>query len=406
MSQPLSQPREGLPPLCDTVTDLQLVADALAQGHGPLAVDTERASSFRFDDRAFLVQLRREGAGSFLIDSERLRNHMAPLAEVINPLQWVLHAAMSDLPSLRELGLIPHSLFDTERAARLAGLSPVNLGAVTTMFTGYELAKTHGAEDWSRRPLPESWLNYAALDVEFLLPIARGVREVLAELGRLEWAEQEFEYIRREYAVKRRPTPHDDDGWTRIKGFGKLSNPTQLRVAQALWAERERRARKRDVSPHRIMTNDALITAARTNPTSARQLRSISRFPTDQSWWGVVNKAKKSQHSLGRAAEARPYRGGRSFPRGSRGSEAAELYNDLNEAVVELDQQFQFEHGLLIDPKLVRRLAWRIAGGDDQDRHAAAIWSFLAARGAREWQLEICVPAFAFILQSPLQADE
>ena len=162
----LDSPRGGLPELADTPSSIRAAADRLAGGIGPIAVDTERASGFRYDDRAFLLQLRRARAGTVLIDPEGRRDLVtAELAPVLNSEEWVLHAAASDLPSLAMLGLHPSRLFDTELAGRLAGFEKVNLAAMIHEVFDYELAKGHGAEDWSTRPLPGAWLNYAALDV-------------------------------------------------------------------------------------------------------------------------------------------------------------------------------------------------------------------------------------------------
>ena len=176
-------------------TALADVAQKLAAGTGPVAVDAERASGFRYSQRAYLVQLRRAGAGTVLIDPIPLSSDLHELDPVLTGPEWVLHAASQDLPCLAEVGLAPTSLFDTELAGRLAGLPRVGLGPLVEQLLGLSLEKGHGAADWSRRPLPDDWLVYAALDVEVLAELRDVLAALLAEQGVFltdsEWVEDE-----------------------------------------------------------------------------------------------------------------------------------------------------------------------------------------------------------------------
>src|ERR1700733_4547186 len=95
-------------------TETPAAAERLAGGHGPFAIDAERASGFRYSNRAYLIQIRRAGAGTVLIDPV---SHgidpleaMAPVAEVLARDEWILHAADQDLPCLSELGMTPTAL--------------------------------------------------------------------------------------------------------------------------------------------------------------------------------------------------------------------------------------------------------------------------------------------------------
>ena len=163
---------------------LQAVAEAIEHGRGPVAVDAERASGFRYSARAYLVQLRRAGAGSALIDPIPVAGQFEPLARALDGPEWVLHAASQDLAGLAELGLRPARLFDTELAGRLAGLPRVGLGPMVEQLLGLRLEKGHGAADWSTRPLPEEWLVYAALDVEVLIELRNLLDDMLTEQDR------------------------------------------------------------------------------------------------------------------------------------------------------------------------------------------------------------------------------
>ncbi|MBA2324735.1 MAG: ribonuclease D, partial [Pseudonocardiales bacterium] len=193
---PLLAPAEGLPKVVATPAALRALATDLSAGDGPVAVDAERASGFRYAARAYLIQLRRAGAGTALVDPIPLNGRCDELAEVLDGPEWVLHAASQDLPCLAELGLRPARLFDTELAGRLAGLPRVGLGPLVERLLGLALEKGHGAADWSRRPLPEEWLVYAALDVEVLIELRNVLDELLTNQGKREWAAQEFEAVR------------------------------------------------------------------------------------------------------------------------------------------------------------------------------------------------------------------
>ncbi|MGO3342726.1 MAG: ribonuclease D, partial [Glutamicibacter arilaitensis] len=116
---PLTEPRDGIPEVIDTAPALRRAVRALEAGTGDLAVDTERASGFRYGQRAFLLQIRREGSGTWLVDPETL-DDLSPLRTFVNAQPWILHAATQDLPCLHDLGVSPTALFDTELAGRLA----------------------------------------------------------------------------------------------------------------------------------------------------------------------------------------------------------------------------------------------------------------------------------------------
>lgn len=173
---------------------LARVVAAFAAGTGPVAVDAERASGYRYGQRAYLVQLRRDGAGSALIDPVGCPD-LTSLGEALRGSEWILHAATQDLPCLREIGMTPTELFDTELAGRLAGFPRVGLGAMVENVLGYALEKGHSAVDWSTRPLPDPWLRYAALDVELLIDLRNALEEELERQGKLEWAQEEFDAI-------------------------------------------------------------------------------------------------------------------------------------------------------------------------------------------------------------------
>ena len=244
MSIPLVEPRDGLPPLCESPDQFHEALARLEAGNGPLAIDTERASGIRYGNRAFLVQIRRAGCGTVLFDAEQ---HRTELGEILKPLlnstTWVLHAAVSDLPSLQNFGWFPTRLFDTEVAGRLAGFDQVNLAAMVEKVLGLHLAKGLAQSDWSRRPIPAAWLTYAALDVEVLLELADSMAAILAADGKTAWAEQEFEHIRLQARQPQaestwqdmKGSPHPLLSWRRSLAFPKTR---VLRTAGSGWYHR------------------------------------------------------------------------------------------------------------------------------------------------------------------------
>ncbi len=251
-------------------------AEALAQGQGPVAVDAERASGFRYGQRAFLVQLKREDSGIWLIDPEAFDalEPLAPIQEALGDAEWILHASTQDLPCLEEVGMQPTRLFDTEHAARLAGLPKVGLGAVVENLLGLRLAKEHSAADWSRRPLPEDWLRYAALDVELLVELREELSQLLDDQGKTEWAEQEFEYLRTFKPAQQPP----EDRWRRTSGLNRLKSPRKLAVLRELWNVRESLAESKDVAPGHLIPDSALIAAADAQPRTVPQLLDVQGF--------------------------------------------------------------------------------------------------------------------------------
>ena len=271
---PLSAPRDGIPEVIDTAPALRRAVRALEAGIGDLAVDTERASGFRYGQRAFLLQIRREGAGTWLIDPETL-DDLSPLREFVNEQPWILHAATQDLPCLHELGMSPTSLFDTEMAGRLAGFPRVSLGTMVGELLELQLAKEHSAVDWSTRPLPESWLNYAALDVEVLEELRQAITAVLEEQGKLDFAFQEFEYERNLPDPSPAQVP-----WRKLSGIHKLKSRRNLAVARELWLSREALAQSRDVAPGRLIPDRAIMAAVDQRATSVPALLQIPGFHT------------------------------------------------------------------------------------------------------------------------------
>ena len=261
----ITAPADGLPPLRDTPASVAEVAGILARGHGPVAVDTERASSYRLDDRAFLIQLRRAGSGTVLIDPETVPRETRGLATVMNGLPWVLHAAHTDLPCLVSLGWRPAELHDTQIAGKLLGLGQVGLAGMLEEMLGVTVAKDHGRDDWSRRPLGTDLLTYAVLDVELLLDRHDEARRRLDEAGRAAWYRQECSAV-----LATAAHPVAVPGWRELKGVGALTSPRSLALVQRLWYVRTVAAVGADRPPATVLATSDIIAVA-SHPARARE---------------------------------------------------------------------------------------------------------------------------------------
>ncbi len=382
----LTEPAEGVP---DVVADPAALADAaarLAAGTGPVAVDAERASGYRYGQRAFLVQLRREGSGTLLVDPEALRD-LSPLQDAMGDAEWVLHAASQDLACLAEVGLRPGGdLVDTELGARLAGFPKVGLAAVLQRLLGVDLAKEHSAVDWSTRPLPEPWLRYAALDVELLLPLRDALLAVLEEQGKTGWAREEFA------AVRDAPPPAPRvDPWRRVSGLHAVRSRRQLAVVRELWAERERLAAARDVAPGRVLPDRAVVAAAAAMPTSPAALAALPVFsgPANRrraaTWLEAVRRGQAvPEAELPRTTAPA---GGPPPPRAwkDRDPAAAARLAAAREVVAAASEEHDVPLENLLQPDLLRRTCWE----PPAPATPAAVADALAAGGARPWQVDL-----------------
>ncbi|MFF4649969.1 ribonuclease D [Streptomyces sp. NPDC001380] len=388
---PLLEPREGIPPVVTDAGALAETVAAFASGDGPVAVDAERASGYRYGQRAYLIQLRRAGAGTALIDPIACPD-LTALGTALADAEWVVHAATQDLPCLAEVGMRPARLFDTELAGRIAGFPRVGLGPMTENVLGYSLAKEHSAVDWSTRPLPEPWLRYAALDVEVLVELRDALEQELDSQGKLDWALEEFAAI----AAAPPPAPRVDP-WRRTSGLHKVRRRRQLAAVRELWQLRDRVARERDVSPGRVLSDAAIVAVALAMPATAQALQAVQGFGPRvhrrqlEQWLAAVERARAVPEAELPPATA-PH-DGPPPPRAwaDKDPVAAARLSGARAAVSALAE----EHGLpaenLITPDLVRRVSWEPPAEADAEAVAAA----LRGRGARRWQVELVAPALA-----------
>jgi ribonuclease D len=398
----LDQPADGVPDVVADEAAYLAAVESLAAGTGPVAIDAERASGYRYGQRAYLVQLRREGAGSFLIDPVGCPD-LHELSDAIGDAEWVLHAASQDLPCLAEVGMHPRTLFDTELGARLAGLPRVGLAAVVEELLGLRLAKEHSAVDWSTRPLPEPWLRYAALDVEVLVDLRDAVRALLEEQGKLEWAEQEFAAL-----ARFSPAPPRTDPWRRTSGMHRVRSRRQLAVVRELWQAREQLAQRRDISPGRILPDAAIVAAATTPVASLDELLALPGFRggparrAARTWWQAVEHAGRLPDSALPAQSLPTDAPPPARAWADKDPLAAARLAAARAALAELSERLNIPVENIASPDSVRRVLWEPpALGEDEAANTAALATALAGLGARPWQVELVAPLLAASMSAP-----
>ncbi|ATW51245.1 HRDC domain-containing protein [Streptomyces xantholiticus] len=393
---PLLEPREGIPPVVADEDALAGVIAAFAAGTGPVAVDAERASGYRYGQRAYLVQLRREGAGTALIDPVGCPD-LSGLGDALADAEWILHAATQDLPCLREIGMVPSRLFDTELAGRLGGHPRVGLGAMVESVLGYALEKGHSAVDWSTRPLPEPWLRYAALDVELLVDLRDALEKDLDRQGKLEWAHQEFDAI-----AAAPPPPPRRDPWRRTSGMHKVRRRRQMAVVREMWTVRDRVAQRRDISPGKVLGDAAIIEAALALPANVHALTALPGFGPRmgrrqlEQWQAAVERAKALPDSE-LPQPGQPLNGPpppRSWA--DKDPAAAARLSAARAAVSELAEELNMPQENLITPDTVRRVCWE----PPSEVTVGSVSDALTELAARPWQVELVAPLLARALST------
>ena len=385
--RPPFQLRESVGPLITSNEELSRVSDILSAGSGPLALDAERASGFTYSQRAYLIQVRREGAGTGLIDPLGITD-FAPLADVARETEWILHAATQDLECLREIGLVPQRLFDTELAGRLLGRERVGLAGLIESELGEVLTKGHGAANWSMRPLTPEMITYAALDVELLIELRNSLEISLREDDKWHIAEQEFAYL-----VGWQPKAQSPEAWRRTSGVHAIRSPRSRARVRELWISRDDLARRRDTAPGRFIPDRAIVAAAKNNPSSIEELFSIKEFNGrgakryERVWWDAIQRARSLPES---ELPGPPPRSDAPPPPRAWAEKNPAAYARLEfirSQTAAISEKLSIPVENLMVPDLVRRIAW-----DEPETSEIGLRERLANAGARPWQIDLVAP--------------
>jgi len=257
---------------------------------------------------------------------------------------------------------------------------------------GVSIAKEHSAADWSKRPLPEQWLNYAALDVELLVELRDKVHALLVDAKKWKWAEEDFAAIISAPA----PAPRIDP-WRRTSGMHKIKKRLQMAVVRELWQARDEIARGADVSPSRLLS-DAAITELAQNAekspiTNRKHLEKILRplglrarwLENAAIWITSITTAMELPEDQWPEARSKsdtlpPIKLWRErFP---------EKFIPLSHVRFNLAakaEELSIPLENLISPELVRRICW-------SPPLDSSVLEALQALGARRWQAEIAAP--------------
>jgi len=400
----LAKPRVSDVRLVERVAQLAEAIQLLSASTGPFALDAERASGFKYSQRAYLIQVHRYQTPIFLIDPIAVLNEdedaIKPLAALLVSDEWILHAASQDIPCLRELGVVPTKIFDTELGSRIAGLPRVGLGAVTEQFLGLRLAKEHSAVDWSTRPLNADWLNYAALDVDVLLELREGVAKLLDEQGKTEWAEQEFANV----AAMKTKEPKIDR-WRGMTGMHEIKDARSLAIARELWHARESLAEKLDVSPGRLIPDSSIVGLA-ANPVKTRpELAASKSFSGRASrtyldtWWAALSDGLNTRDLPPTRLPQTGIPNHRIWA--NRFPEADARLKSVRVALTALAEELNLPIENLLTPDFVRQVCWEPPVPATEE----AIASLLGQLGARAWQIEKCADVISRSLETAGTAE-
>lgn len=401
---PLLEPADGTPNVIDTEEAFRNALHLLSQGTGPFAVDAERASGFRYSARAYLIQIKRNKGGLHLIDPIPFGPGHALFVELNNLLntdEVILHASTQDLPCLRELGINPVKLFDTELAGRIAGLPRVGLGPLLESLMGVSLAKEHSAADWSARPLPKDWLTYAALDVELLVELRDRMYTILDDAKKLPWALEEFASI-----LKAPPAPPRVDPWRRTSGMHKIKRRDQLAVIKSLWIARDGVASTQDIAAGKLLNDSAIVELAIAVPTNKKEFEKCLRplglrarwMENLQLWLDSIAIAvalpEDQWPAMRTNADTLP-------PIKLWRDKFPEKFAPLSHArasieVIAHDHEIPVEN--LITPEHVRRICWKPPAGATTSLSVSEVEKALVELGARQWQIDLVAPALAAAL--------
>lgn len=235
-----------------------------------LAIDTEFMRSKTYYPMAGLIQVN-DGVHNYLIDPTTISDFY-PLIEVLDDTKIlkVLHSCSEDLEVFQHaLGCLPKNILDTQIAGALAGHGfSVGFGKMVLAVLDVNLPKSETRSDWLARPLSESQIHYAALDVEYLYALASALIKRLEALERLSWALDDSQSLLASFFENQNP----DRTFLRFKSAWKL-NSEQLAILKGLSRWREDMAQDKNVPRNRILKDAALFSIAQKRPDSASQLR-------------------------------------------------------------------------------------------------------------------------------------
>ena len=250
---------------------LQELCHALSKGDY-IAIDTEFLREKTYYARLCLIQVANDDVIA-CVDPLALQD-LTPLWDVFfdTRILKVLHASRQDLEIIHDLtGRVPTPIFDTQIAATVAGHEEsIGYSRLVESICGEQLDKTLSRTDWSRRPLSAEQIRYAEDDVRHLRPIFKKLRAELIDTGRMQWLEDDFEYLSNPALYTTNPV----EMFRKVKR-GQMLRPKQLAVLRELAAWRETAAMQLDKPRKWLIDDDTLFEIARHPPATLEALAQI-----------------------------------------------------------------------------------------------------------------------------------
>lgn len=419
--QLVTVPSGGVPDMTDTGEGFADALDDLASRSGPLAVDAERASGYRYTEDDYVIQMRRTGSQTYLFDVPAILasgHAFSEITERMPDVEWILHDGSQDLPSFAALGMFPTRLFDTEFSARFLNLPHAGLAAVTAHYLGKTLAKEHAAADWSYRPVYRDLRDYAALDVELLVQLRERMAADLVRTGKGDWARAEFDHILAKGLAPREPDPQP---WHHLSHITSLkSDRRALAIAREMWRTRDRLARDMDICPQLLLKDSTIIKAAQLKPRNKAQFQAIDGLTHRVLMHTGTEQDAMYARYIPLQEKVRPHVWRDAIDR-AMGMDSADLpdldtqkiHDDISlphtmkywrihqpdryarlqamrRRVAQIGQDVQIPPDLVIKPRFLKEACW-------QEVPSASLAMFLARRGARRWQVDLVSKSLAAI---------
>lgn len=365
--------------------------ESIKASNKAIALDAERASGFRYGQRAYLIQVAVAKNAIYLIDpiAEYTSATWQEFVSVLSNTTWIIHAASQDIPCLAELGITPKEILDTELGSRILGLPRVSLGTITEHYLSLRLAKEHSAVDWSERPLRKEWLDYAALDVDVLHELWACVEKDLKSQTKLDLAIEEFTYL-----TTHQPKPPKLDRWRSLTGLHEIKDARSLTIAKFMWEAREQLAMDRDYAPGRLIPDASIVSVVKSLPRSKSELASLRSFTGKASrtfldtWWDAYSLGANTNDLVELRAKSTGIPNHRNWPQ--KFPEAHARLIASKAVIAELSTSMNIPPENILSPETLRAICFE----PPQELTLDSIRDFLAARNSRNWQIQAVAELF------------
>jgi ribonuclease D len=338
-----------------------------------IGVDLEADSMHCFLEKICLIQI--AGPNQAWLVDPFLINDFSPFSQILeNPeIIKVFHGSDFDVRSLdREFSVEIENLFDTEIACRFLNIKARGLGALLKSYFDIDVDKKYQKVDWSRRPLKDEMIAYSVGDVATLVELHDLLKHRLEKIGRLAWAEEEFDL----QARVKYESNHLRPLFKKFKGAGKLDNRS-LAVLEHLLEVRLCQAEKKDLPPFKIMSNQSIMTMVQRRPGSVEAILKYRALSPKQAGMYGQLCVKAIETAL-----ALPHRELPSYPRTRMPRKTSQVLgriDALKKMREAASRALAMEPGFLINNNMIAAVAADKPSSQDD---------LLQIPGMRNWQVE------------------